>query len=298
MKKIKNNLNGWLILDKPVDMSSADAVGRVKRILKPAKIGHGGTLDPMASGILPLAFGEATKTFAYMVDLLKTYDFTVTWGEERDTDDAQGKVIATSDSRPDAGQIAAAMAGFKGFIQQVPPRYSAIKVDGQRAYALARAGEEVELEAREVYVDNFDILEQNLPASTRFTMICGKGTYVRSVAHDLGRKLGCYGYISALRRTSVGKFTEAQAISLENLENLASMPALEQALYPVDAALDDIPAIDADEWQANTLKRGQGILAFPTKDQDSLRRVVHQGKLVAVVERNSGQWKPVRVFNY
>jgi tRNA pseudouridine55 synthase len=327
-------LNGWLILDKPTGITSAQVVAKVKRLLKPIKIGHAGTLDPLASGVLPLALGEATKTIHYMMDAVKSYAFTVTWGEKRDTDDREGKVIASSDKRPGLEDIKAVLPRFIGDIEQLPPQFSALKVDGKRAYDLARAGEKAELKARRVRVDSLVITPpacggrsireadtegggniaspttrlkvlqaQNLslaasPASrggdsTTFLCHCGKGTYIRAIARDMGDILGCYGHISMLRRLSVGKFSENDAISLEVLEEMVHKGAL--SLLPVESALDDILALDITPPQATLLQRGQAIPVTLVSNETVLARC--NGKAIAICEVSNGSMKPSRVFN-
>jgi len=310
MTKNSQAINGWLMLDKPAGITSAKAVSVVKRTLKPEKIGHGGTLDPMATGLLPLALGEATKTFNYMVVTDKSYEFTVTWGEERDTDDAEGKVTASSEVRPIRAQIEAFMPDFMGKIQQTPPDYSAIHQNGQRAYAMARAGQPVELAAREVEVFDFRILQLPLQGgaegSTSFTLTCGKGTYIRAVARDLGRKLGCYGYISALRRTRIGKFSVEHAISLADLEALGHNPAPNGLVLPVESMLDDIPALEVDSSNFAKLRQGQGVSIFAIPGAKTLAMqasdqpvaLMHDSKVVAICRMESGLLKPVRVFNH
>lgn len=291
-------VNGWIILDKPSGITSAHAVAKVKRLLRPKKIGHAGTLDPLASGVLPLALGEATKTIPYMMDADKEYAFTVTWGEERDTDDSLGKIVKKCEKIPEKMQLNAKlneiMPHFIGKIMQLPPAYSALKVDGQRAYDLARNGTMPELKPREVRVDSLIIVGEPAPTAD-FLCKCGKGTYIRSLARDMGRELGCFGHISRLRRIRVGKFGEAQAISLANLEEMVHKGNL-GFLHPVAAALDDIPAVDITEPQAASLRRGQNVVfPYPTETPVILAR--SHGIAVALCEGKAGVLKPVRVFN-
>ena len=300
-------LNGWIILDKPSGITSAHAVAKVKRLLGRPKIGHAGTLDPLASGILPLAIGEATKTVAYMMDGRKSYGFTVTWGEERDTDDSQGQVTQTSEKRPTLAEINALLPEFTGAIQQTPPNYSAIKVDGKRAYDMARAGEIGKVAAREVVVDRFQVSglrfeplseTSNLEheTSSSFEVDCGKGTYIRSLARDMGRKLGCLGYISQLRRLRVANFTEEHAISLEMLEKMFHKGEL-SFLRPVESALDDILAWDISPDQAIRIKRGQTIELAQSTPENTELLLRCEGKLVAMGKVSQGSVKPARVFN-
>jgi tRNA pseudouridine55 synthase len=288
----KTLLNGWIVLDKPSGITSAHAVAKVKRLLKPGKIGHAGTLDPLASGVLPLALGEATKTIQYMMDAEKAYSFTATWGEERDTDDIEGKPIGHSVKRPNKQEITDILKEFTGKIQQTPPIYSAIKVEGSRAYDLARSGETVELKAREVIVHSLVLVDYEKDQAS-FVCHCGKGTYIRSLARDIGRKLGCYGHISALRRLKVGKFAENDAISLAKLDEMVHKGAL-GFLQPVTSALDDILAVEITPAQATSLQRGQNVI-LPIKADTLTARC--EGKLIAICEQKDGVVRPVRVFN-
>jgi tRNA pseudouridine55 synthase len=303
-KSNKRDVHGWVVLDKPVGMTSTHAVAVIKRLFAAKRAGHAGTLDPLASGCLPIALGEATKTVPYAVDSRKTYLFTVRWGEERDTDDAEGRVVATSDNRPDAGAIRALLPRFTGTIEQVPPRYSAIKVDGERAYDLARGGEVVELAPREVTIHRLDLVD--MPDSDHAVLAaeCGKGTYVRSVARDLGRALGVFGHVSALRRNRVGPFHEADMIPLEQVEALCHRAAageghLADTLLPIETALDDIPALAVSPADAARLSRGQAAL-LRGRDASIFRGVVQvaaSGQLVAIAEVERGEIVPRRVFN-
>jgi tRNA pseudouridine55 synthase len=298
-----NDINGWLILDKPQGLTSNQALGRLKRLYNPKKAGHAGTLDPLATGVLPIAFGEATKTVAHVVDCEKTYDFTIRWGVETDSDDAEGQPVKTSDERPSREATEAALPAFIGDIMQVPPCYSAIKVDGERAYDLARDGDVVELTPRPVSVYELEIEEAIAPELTRLICACGKGTYVRSIARDLGRALGCYGHIAALRRTSVGPFDEENAISLEKLEQFSNSAdgysALMSAVLPVETALDGIPALAISGDDAARLKRGQSIL-IRGGNAPILKGPIYatsRGVLVAIGEVERGEMHPIRVFN-
>jgi tRNA pseudouridine55 synthase len=296
--------HGWLILDKPQGLTSTDAVNRVKRLYQAQKAGHAGTLDPLATGILPIAFGEATKTVPYVVDGEKSYRFSVTWGAETDTDDVDGKVVKTSDARPERSGIEAILANFTGDIQQTPPQYSAIKVDGERAYDLAREGQVFELAARTVTVHELRITEHAADNTvSTFDCDCGKGTYVRSLARDMGRLLGCLGHVTVLRRTRVGPFTESAAISLDNLTEIANSAAgrdgLMISLRPVETALDDIPALSVTPADAARLNRGQPILirgaGAPILTGPAY--ALCKGSLVAIGEIQQGELHPLRVFN-
>ena len=227
-KREKRDVNGWIVLDKPVGMTSTHAVSVVKRLFTAKRAGHAGTLDPLASGCLPIALGEATKTVPFVMDGRKIYHFTVRWGEERDTDDAEGRVIATDPARPSLEDIRALLPRFTGTIAQVPPRFSAIKIDGERAYDLAREGEVVELAARPVEIHRLDLVAAPDPDHAVLAAECGKGTYVRALARDMGRLLGCFGHVSALRRIAVGPFAEADAIALEALQEIVQPAAIRQ----------------------------------------------------------------------
>ncbi|HZP76204.1 MAG TPA: tRNA pseudouridine(55) synthase TruB [Pseudolabrys sp.] len=303
-KRDKRDVHGWVVLDKPVGMTSTHAVSVIKRLFSAKRAGHAGTLDPLASGCLPIALGEATKTVPFVMDGRKTYRFTVRWGEERDTDDAEGRLSGTSDARPTVEEIQALLPNFTGTIEQVPPRFSAIKIDGERAYDLARDGEEVELAARPVDIHGLALTELPGPDHAIFTAICGKGTYVRSLARDMGRALGCLGHVSALRRVSVGPFAENTMILLEQLESLchraaAGEASLADALMPVETALDDIPALAVSRADAARLQRGQAAL-LRGRDAPIFRGTVYvtvSGELIALAEVDRGEIVPKRVFN-
>jgi tRNA pseudouridine55 synthase len=303
-KRDKRDVHGWLVLDKPVGMTSTHAVSVVKRLFSAKRAGHAGTLDPLASGCLPIALGEATKTVPYVMDGRKLYQFTVRWGEERDTDDAEGRAIASSDQRPSPEAIRALLPSYTGTIQQVPPRYSAIKIDGERAYDLARDGEVVELEARPVEITRLELIATPDPDHAVLHAECGKGTYVRSLARDMGRALGCFGHVSALRRVAVGPFGEKTMILLEQLEDVCHRAAaggasLADALMPVETALDDIPALAVSRADAARLQRGQAVL-LRGRDAPNFRGPVYataSGQLVALAELDHGEIVPKRVFN-
>ena len=287
----KRDVNGWIVLDKGVGMTSTSAVAAVKRALWAKKAGHAGTLDPLASGILPIALGEATKTVPFIMDGRKSYVFTIAWGAQTDTDDAEGEVIERTDRSPDPAEIEALLPRFVGRIQQVPPRYSAIKIQGERAYDLARDGETVELSARTVEVDRLALVHHDGNRSI-LEADCGKGTYVRAIARDLGRALGCLGHIAALRRTRVGPFTEADAVVVNDLSTDAA------SLRPVETALSDLPAINVSRDMAGRLMRGQSILLRGR--EMPLGGTVYAtcgGVLVAVGDIERGELVPHRVFN-
>jgi len=303
-KRDKRDVHGWVILDKPVGMTSTHAVSVIKRLFTAKRAGHAGTLDPLASGCLPIALGEATKTVPFVMDGRKLYRFTVRWGEERDTDDAEGRVTSTSEQRPSAEAIRALLPQFIGTIQQVPPRYSAIKIEGERAYDLARDGQTVELVARPVEIARLELVEMPDADHSVLEAECGKGTYVRSLARDLGRQLGCFGHVSALRRTAVGSFSPESMISLEQLEAICHRAAsgeasLADALLPVETALDDIPALAISRADAARLTRGQAVL-LRGRDAPNFRGSVYvtvSGQLLALAELDNGEIVPKRVFN-
>jgi tRNA pseudouridine55 synthase len=296
-------IHGWLCLDKPHGMTSTEAVNRVRRITRARKVGHGGTLDPLATGVLPIALGEATKTVAYVIDGRKHYRFTARLGEATATDDAEGEVLARSEVRPTTAEIAAALPRFVGRIEQVPPRFAAVKVEGERAYDLARRGEAVELAARSVEVDRFDLIERPDPDHATFEVVCGRGTYVRALVRDLGQALGCLAHVVALRRLQVGPFRAAEAVSLGALEQLVADDALPQALLPLSAALGDLPALALTQPQVERLRAGQtirvapGLLVGGEAEADGTVRAMAAGRMVALARLHGAELSPVRVFN-
>ena len=305
MKRRGTPVHGWVAFDKPVGMTSTQAVARVRRAFNAEKAGHGGTLDPLASGMLPIALGEATKTVAYAMAGTKRYRLTVRWGEATATDDAEGAVTETSPVRPTAEQIRAALPDFTGDIAQVPSTYSAILVDGKRAYDLARAGEAVELQPRAIRIDAFELIEIPDENHAIFEVVSGKGAYMRSLGRDLAKTLGTVGHLTSLRRLSVGRFTVAQAISVDMLEHLGHIPALSEHLLPIETALDDIPALALSEAEALRLRQGQCVPSPCLPDQatidqlgnGSIVSVSSSGKLVALAEFDAGMLRPVRVLN-
>ena len=307
------DVHGWIILDKPHDMGSTQAVSAVRRIFNAKKAGHAGTLDPLATGILPIALGEATKTVPFAVEGDKLYRFTVKWGERTDTLDAEGAIVATSDLRPGREALEAVLPDFTGEIDQVPPEYSAIKIGGERAYDLARDGETVELEARRITIGALRVLDCPSPDMAVLEMQSGKGAYVRSMARDLAHALGTEGHVAALRRVRVGAFTEAESITLDALEEMAHKGAASEALLPVQTALDDIPALAVTEEEAFQLKQGRSIVLLPRqaqelKEQRRPRTVggkdctftalaSSDGVAVALGDAKAGKFQPSRVFN-
>ena len=303
-RRDRRDVHGWIVLDKPIGMTSTQAVAVAKRLFQAKRAGHAGTLDPLASGGLPIALGEATKTVPFVMDGRKRYRFTVCWGEERDTDDTEGRPVATSDIRPTAEAIEKLLPQFTGRIEQIPPRYSAIKIQGERAYDLARDGEVVELAPRPVEIHHLSLTDQPDSDHAVFEAECGKGTYVRALARDLGRLLGCYGHICALRRTLVGPFGEKDMIPLEQLQALCDRAAsgegsLADALLPVETALDDIPALAVTRADAARLHRGQAVL-LRGRDAPTCSGTVYvtvAGRLLALAEVGNGEIIPKRVFN-
>jgi tRNA pseudouridine55 synthase len=295
-------VHGWLVLDKPAGMTSTQAVGAVRRAFGAQKAGHAGTLDPLATGILPIALGEATKTVPYAVDGQKEYRFTVRWGVETDTDDAEGSAVATSDARPERAAIEALLPSFTGEILQTPPTFSAVKIDGERAYDLARAGEAVELEARPVVIDRLALVDCPDRDTAVFAAQCGKGTYVRSLARDMGRALGCRGHVIALRRTRVGSFGEEDAVTMGQLTAAAAGAdegALKVLLRSVEAALADLVVLRVSREDTVRLLRGQSVLV---RGQDlpppGPAYATCKGHLVALGLIEKGQLRPTRVFNF
>ena len=292
-------LNGWIILDKPVGLGSTQAVGAVKRALREAgepktKVGHGGTLDPLASGVLPIALGEATKLCGRMLDATKSYDFTICLGEQTDTLDAEGKVVATSDVQPTRSQIEDVLPSFTGPICQIPPAFSALKVGGERAYELARAGEEFELKEREVVIHALSLLEYATGQATLSATV-SKGTYIRSLARDIALALGTVGYVTMLRRTRAGPFGLKQAISLDFLQDAAKARQLTRTVLPLDAGLDDIPALPVTPEQAKLLRHGQQLFGIPAKP--GLHLATDGSTPVALVEVSADGLRVVRGFN-
>jgi tRNA pseudouridine55 synthase len=295
-------INGWIILDKPLGLTSTHALARVKRLFDAQKAGHAGTLDPLATGILPIAFGEATKTVSFAVDGKKSYAFAVRWGAETTTDDTEGAVTATSDARPTEGEIRALLPRFIGEIMQTPPAFSAVKIDGERAYDLARDGEVVVLDPRPIQIDDLRLVDMPNVDTAVFEADCGKGTYVRSIARDMGRSLGCYGHVIELRRTRVGPFDEGDAWGLEELEDEAEAGRLfdtDGPLLPVEMPLRGLPELMVTPSDASKLVRGMAVL-IRGRDAPVLSGLMYatcQGRIVALGEVEKGALHPIRVFN-
>lgn len=310
-RKKGNPVNGWVIVDKPIGLTSTQTVSKVRRIFDAQKAGHAGTLDPLATGVLAVALGEATKTVPYAMDAEKTYTFTARWGEGRDSDDAEGAVTGTSEKRPTRAEIEAIIPQFQGLISQTPPAYSAVKVDGERAYDIARDGDVVELEARTVFVRQIRLLNLPDPDHAEFEMHCGKGTYVRAWVRDVGLALGCLGHVSALRRTRVGSFRVEDASRLDSLEGFMHSPAAFEHLRPISTALDGIPALAVTGPDAVRLKSGNPILIRPAMfariseghSGDDLQGLTvycstGDGEPVALTTFEAGELRPFRVFNF
>ena len=312
-KKKGRPVSGWVILDKPEGMGSTEAVSKIKWLFQAEKAGHAGTLDPLASGMLPIALGEATKTVPYVVDGTKVYRFTVAWGEEHNTDDMEGVVTKTSTKRPSKEEILAILPHYIGTILQTPPQFSAIKIDGNRAYDLAREGEKIEIPPREVEIDSLELIDMTPEGHAIFEVECGKGTYVRALARDMGRELGCYGYIANLRRIEVSPFVEDDFVSLEDLEEAApgrgeadengiyppcDFSALDELLIETGAALEFLPQYPLSDEQAYRVRMGNPVLmrgrGAPV-DEDEVC-ATYKGKLLAIGMIEKGQFKPKRVF--
>ncbi|KAF0186938.1 MAG: tRNA pseudouridine55 synthase [Hyphomonadaceae bacterium] len=305
-------IDGWLVLDKDLELTSTAAVNRVRRAFGAKKAGHAGTLDPLATGILPIALGEATRTVAWLMEATKSYIFTIEWGTSTDSQDKEGIVIASSDIRPNEQAIKNALIGFIGEIEQVPPKFSAIKVNGERAYDLARGGDEFELNARKVVLHSARLVGVTANSAT-IEATCGKGFYVRALARDLAQKLGAEGHISALRRTQVGPFKEAAAITLEKLEKLCIEGTALLHLLPTETALDDIPELAISAEDMFNLRQGRQIMVFPTimealkskrkprtiagQDMSAAVLATFEGLAVAIGDVRAGKFQPVRVFN-
>ena len=300
-------VHGWLIFDKPEGMTSTSAVGLARRVFDAQKAGHGGTLDPFATGVLPIALGEATKTVSYVMDGEKEYRFTVRWGLETDSCDPEGKAVAESAVRPDRDAILGVLARFIGQVEQIPPIYSAIKIDGERAYDLARAGETPEMQPRTVDIHELVLISQPDADHAVFEAVCGKGTYVRALARDIARALGTVGHVSQLRRTAVGPFGEDDAISLDALQDLGNkQPAQRQeALFAVESALDGIPALDLTDMEAMRLRNGQAVSFLRRIDLERIGTLsdgdvvlaMSDGRPLALSVYERGEVRPVRVLN-
>ena len=305
-KKRGDVVNGWVCFDKPFEMGSTEAVSKLRRLFNAQKAGHAGTLDPLASGILPIALGEATKTVPFLMDAEKVYRFTINWGVSTDSIDREGEIVGRSDVRPSVEAVKAALPAFVGDIDQTPPRFSAIKVDGQRAYDLARDGAEFELASRRVTIHEAAVTDAPDADHVEITMRTGKGVYVRSLARDLALMLGAEGHVSALRRERVGPFSVDNAVTLDILADLVHRDAASEGLLPVATALDDIPELAVTEQDAFSLRQGRPIVLLP-RQVETLKGQLHGDArtvsvflgqtLVALGQLRAGRLEPDRVFN-
>ena len=296
-KRKGRDISGWLVVDKPAGMTSTAVVNKVRWAFQARKAGHAGTLDPAATGVLAVALGEATKTVPYVTDALKAYEFSVRLGAATNTDDAEGEVIATSDARPDDEAIKTALSVFVGEVTQVPPQFSAVKIDGQRAYKLARAGEEVEIAPRPLWVEELVMTDRPDADHVTLEMICGKGGYVRALARDLGESLGCLGHVTWLRRTWTGPFVAQEAITIEDIDRLARTPELDGHLRPLEDGLADLPRVTCTEEGAARLKNGNpGMVIARDVEYGEECWAAHQGRAVAVGRFKAGELHPSRVF--
>ncbi|MCF6325925.1 MAG: tRNA pseudouridine(55) synthase TruB [Devosiaceae bacterium] len=295
-KSIKRQISGWLVLNKPYDFGSTQAVGKIRWLLSAKKAGHAGTLDPLATGILPIAIGEATKTVPFVQDGVKIYRFTLVWGAATNTDDTEGQITETSDIRPDKDQVLAALPSFIGETTQIPPAFSAIKINGERAYDLARSGQNVVVPPRQVFIDKFELLEHGSKKST-FEVTCAKGTYIRSLARDIAEILGTKGHVGALHRAQVGQFSDEDAIDLQTFE-AADQSERDAMLLPVAAGLADLHEIPLDSRQVVTIRHGNPVLLTGANAPVALEEAwaSHKGEAVAVGYVEQGQFKPTRVI--
>ena len=312
-RKKGEDISGWVVLDKAEDITSTQAVSAVRRVFNAQKAGHSGTLDPLASGVLPIALGEATKTVPWLMEAKKEYLFTIRWGVSTETQDREGKPTAQSDVRPSRDAVARALEGFIGEVEQIPPQFSAVKIDGERAYDLARAGEEVELQPRLVVVFDAEVTGTEGDDLVTIRVRCGKGFYIRALVRDLAAALGAEGHVWRLRRTAVGPFRESQSVTLDDLQVLGQKGAASERLNPVETALDDIPALAINGEDAFKLRQGRPIVLLPhvletlkpkfrdrtIAGQDASRAALalFQGKAVALGDVRAGQFKPTRVFH-
>lgn len=296
-KRVKRAISGWLILNKPYDMTSTQAVGKIKWLFEAKKAGHAGTLDPLATGILPIALGEATKTVPFVQDGTKIYEFDVAWGTATTTDDAEGDVVETSNLRPTEADLIDILPGFTGIITQIPPAFSAIKIKGMRAYDLARAGEKPDMPPREIEIEALELLAHGEEKST-LRVTCQKGTYVRALARDIAKKLGSVAHVSRLHRAAVGPFTESDAVSIEDLEDYAESIERDQELRPIADALGHLDEISLDQKQAQAVRMGNPALLLGRHAPISLEvaYATHKGDVLAIGRVEKGQFKPSRVI--
>jgi tRNA pseudouridine55 synthase len=291
-----HDISGWVIVDKPAGLTSTAVVNKVRWAFDAKKAGHAGTLDPEATGLLAVALGEATKTIPYITDATKAYEFTINLGSATNTDDAEGEVIATSDLRPSDAQIVEGMQGFLGEIMQVPPQFSAVKVDGQRAYKLARTGEQIEIAARPLLVEELILADRPTPDTAMLEMTCGKGGYVRAIARDLGAVLGCYGHVAHLRRIWSGPFDLEHAVTLEQIESFAKTAGIGQFLRPLEVGLTDLPQGTTNAEGAAKLRNGNPAICFTNAEYGDEIWVSYKGKAQAIGRYKSGEIHPARVI--
>ena len=291
-------ISGWLVVDKPAGVTSTAVVGKVRWALQAQKAGHAGTLDPAATGVLAVALGEATKTVPYVTDALKCYRFMVRLGQATTTDDAEGSVMAESSARPDDASIETALAAFRGEIEQVPPQFSAVKVEGERAYDIARSGEEMELAARQLWVERLEIVARPDADHVELEMVCGKGGYVRSIARDLGAALGCHGHVAWLRRLWSGPFDVSDGLNLDQIDAMAQSPALDAYVQPLEVGLTELPNLPATPEGAARLRNGNpGMVLASDVDYGDEAWASYEGRAVAVGRYKAGELHPHRVFN-
>ena len=296
-KKNGRNISGWLVVDKPAGISSNAVVNKVRWAMDAKKAGHAGTLDPEATGVLAVALGEATKTVPYITDALKAYTFIVRLGQATNTDDAEGEVIATSETRPTDAEIIAALPAFIGDIEQIPPKFSAVKIDGQRAYKLARAGEDIEIAPRDLYVEDLKFLSRLDADHVELELTCGKGGYVRSIARDLGEALGCYGHVRELRRIWSGPFETTDGITIEQIDALAKTPDLDQYLHPLEVGLDELPRLTCKPEDVGKLRNGNAAMVIASDlEYGDEAWVACQDEPIAIGIYKAGELHPTRVF--
>ncbi len=297
-KRKGRDISGWLVVDKPAGMTSTAVVNKVRWALQAKKAGHAGTLDPEATGVLAVALGEATKTVPYVTEALKAYSFAVKLGEATNTDDAEGEVVSSTDARPSDEEIKAALGGFVGDVMQVPPQFSAVKIDGQRAYKLARAGEDVEIAARPLWVEELVLTDRPDPDTAILELTCGKGGYVRAIARDLGDALGCYGHVTWLRRLWSGPFDASDGLTYAQIEEMAQTPELDSHLRPLELGLDELPKVTCTPEAAAKLRNGNPAMVIGTDiEYGDECWAACDGRAVAVGRFKAGELHPSRVIN-
>ena len=295
-EKIRNDIDGWLVVDKPLNMGSTQVVSVLKRLLSPKKIGHAGTLDPLASGVLPIAFGKATRTIEFVMDGLKTYEFCIRFGATTSTDDLEGEIIEKTQNIPSVEQVQSVLQTFVGDIEQMPPAYSALKVNGKRAYDLARKGQTVELKSRVIHVEKLSFIEQKENGDMLFEVVCGKGTYVRSLGRDIAKACGSLGHLSYLRRTSCGVFSIKDSFSLEKIKEMCYKGCLTEQLFSLETTLSDILELALEEKEAKALCFGQSLKNRWDLKENVRYKAMFLDKLVAFVEVNGDLVRPTKVF--